>query len=406
MQSGSIRDRINRLNVGASDCCACYPLGDSLKEIDGRWKVKFVGVFASDGEETEIRIATSERPEGGWENVPPAGSAKIVNNAFRRHTAVVTATLPNSPAESDLFYTVWKDGKDVTTDGRIGTDACGPGTGLVGDVPSTGSYVGRLPQLKAPYKLCGLSCHAITSGLQQRTEDGVLKILGGNDDWQIRDQPTVEAYRHLDDYNFQIMVWEDDVWYMELVLYPPSTDDAYKVIANSIFGPTSRWQMMRHWNVINPGDHDYGMDDVKGPEQIAIRKHDGLGQDASYMRRNFQIVHHLVTGAEEVDPLANPKKWRAWKMPNRDFTFVVLDSRLWRSSQDTDIWKDWGWEHVENAYDRADPTRALLGEEQFAWLQQVIRTDAAPLICLTGSMPCTPSGTGDKRRHEKPFRAA
>jgi hypothetical protein len=372
------------LNVGIADCCACYPLGDSLKKVDGKWQVKFVGVFASDGEKTEIRVATSEQPEGGWEKLPVAGSAKIVNNKFRRHTSVTTATLPVSPAESDLFYTVWKDGKNVTADARIGTDACGPGTGMVGDVPASGSYVGRLPQLKAPYKLCGLSCHAINSGLQQRTEDGGLKILGGGDDWQIRDQPTVEAYKHLDDYNFQIMVWEDDVWYMELVLYPPSTDDAYKVVANSIFGPTSRWQMMRHWNVINPGDHDYGMDDVKGPEQIAIRKRDGLGQDASYMRRNFQIVHHLVTGAEEVDPLANPKKWRAWKMPNRDFTFVVLDSRLWRSSQDTDLWKDWGWAHVENAYDRADPTRALLGEEQFAWLQQMIRADSAPLICLTG----------------------
>jgi hypothetical protein len=114
------------------------------------------------------------------------------------------------------------------------------------------------------------------------------------------------------------------------------------------------------------------------------------------MRRNFQIVHHLITGAEEVDPLANPKKWRAWKMPNRDFTFVVLDSRLWRSSQDTDIWKRWGWDKVENPYDRSDPTRALLGEEQFAWLQQVIRTDAAPLICLTGINALHTIWTGNK----------
>ena len=120
------------------------------------------------------------------------------------------------------------------------------------------------------------------------------------------------------------MLWEDDVWYLELVLYPPSTDDAYKIITETLAGTTTRWQMMRHWNVINPGDHDHGMDDVKGPEQIVIRNRDGLGQDAEYMRRNFQIVHHLGTGAEEVDPLANPKKWRAWKMPNRDFTFVVL----------------------------------------------------------------------------------
>ena len=117
--------------------------------------------------------------------------------------------------------------------------------------------------------------------------------------------------------------------------------------------------MMRHWNVINPGDHDYGMDDVKGPEQLVLRLKDGLGQDRDYMRRNFQIVHHLITGEESVDPLVNPKKWRAWKMPNRDFTFVILDSRLWRSSQDTAIWDDEGWGHLRELYDRADPTRGI-----------------------------------------------
>ena len=141
---------------------------------------------------------------------------------------------------------------------------------------------------------------------------------------------------------------------------------------------------MRHWNVINPGDHDYGMDDVKGPEQLAIRWRDGLGQDRDYMRRNFQIVQHLISGDEVVSPTANPKKWRRWKMPNRDFSLLVLDSRLWRSSQDTKMWDDEGWGHVNTLYDRADPTRSLLGEEQFAWLQEVIRTDSSKMICLTG----------------------
>ena len=103
--------------------------------------------------------------------------------------------------------------------------------------PPTGAYVGRLPQLTAPYKLCGLSCHAITSGLQQRQGDG-WQILGGGDIWQFRDQPTVDAYSTSRTYGFQIMCWEDDVWYMELVLYPPSTDDAYKVVTTSICGPT------------------------------------------------------------------------------------------------------------------------------------------------------------------------
>ena len=71
-------------------------------------------------------------------------------------------------------------------------------------------------------------------------------------------------------------------------------------------------------------------------------------------------------------------------MPNRDFTFVVLDSRLWRSRQDVDIWDDQGWDAFKSLYDRTDPTRSLLGEEQFGWLQELLSTDSSPLICLTG----------------------
>ena len=381
------------------ECYGCYALGDSLRKEGDSWKVRFVSLFASEGQQATLRIADVPNPNGGWDNVRVAGSAKIVNNSWRRNTAVITATLPGSPADKTLYYTIWKDGKNVTSDPRIGTAAVGPGTGLVGDVPSNGNYVGRLPRLIAPYRLCGLSCHAITSGLQQRTDSG-LKILGGQAEWQFRDQPTVEAYKHFDDYNFQIMVWEDDVWYMELVLYPPSTDDAFKVITNSICGPTSRWQMMRHWNVINPGDHDYGMDDVKGPEQILIRTVEGLGQDTEYMQRNFQIVQHLITGDEQVDPVANPKKWRAWKMPNRDFTFVILDSRLWRSSQDVDIWDDAGWGKFKSLYDRTDPTRSLLGEEQFAWLQELLSTDSSRLLCLTGINGMHTIWGGGKGKHE------
>lgn len=394
--------------VGVADCLACYPLGDTLKKVEGQWKVRFVGMFASDGQQVEIRVADSETPVGGWKQVPVGGVATIVSNEWRRNTATIEVTLPRNPADTDLYYTIWKDGVDVTADARIGTAACGAGTGLVGDVPTQGDYVGRLPRLVAPYKLCGLSCHAVTSGLQQRTADG-WKMSGGRDIWQFRDQPSVESYKHLEDYNFQIMVWEDDVWYMELVMYPPSTDDAYKIVKLSICGPTSRWQMMRHWNVINPGDHDYGMDDVKGPEQIAIRKTEGLGQDPAYMRRNFQIVHHLITGDEEVDPYENPKKWRAWKMPNRDFTFVVLDSRLWRSSQDVDVWDDQGWESFKSLYDRTDPTRSLLGEEQFGWLQELLSTDSSPLICLTGLNGLhtvwagAKSGKTDSGNHPKNF---
>ncbi|MEM9366115.1 MAG: twin-arginine translocation signal domain-containing protein [Planctomycetota bacterium] len=381
---------------GDIECFSCYPLGDTLRKVSGKWQVRFVGLFATDGQQAEIRVSDSPNPQGGWDKVAVSGRAPIVNHEWRRNTATIHTTLPIDPSEATLYYTVWKDGTNVTADTRVGTDSVGPGTGYVGDVPSSGDYVGRLPRLTAPYKLCGLSCHAITSGLQQRDESG-WKILGGGDDWQFRDQPTLEAYKHLEDYGFQIMCWEDDVWYLELVLYPPSTDDAYRMIAASICGPTSRWQMMRHWNVINPGDHDYGMDDIKGPEQLILRLKDGLGQDRDYLRRNFQIVQHLITGDETVDPDANPKKWRAWKMPQRDFTLAIVDSRLWRSSQDTAIWDDEGWGHLREIYDRADPTRSLLGEEQFAWLQELMRTDSSRLICLTGLNGLHTVWTGGKR---------
>ncbi len=371
------------LDIGIADCLNCYALGDSLKQNDAqKWTARFIGIFASDGETAEIRVSDTEAPAGGWENVPACGTGSIVTNDFRSNTAVIDVQLPHSPAEKTLFYTIWKDGVDVTADRRVGTDACGPGSGFIGDVPGSGNYVGRLPQLKAPYKLCGLSCHAVNEGVQQ-LKNGKWKMTGGKNVWNLRDQPSYGSYQHLDDYDFQVMLWEDDVWYMELVMYPPSTDDAYNIVAHSICGPTSRWQMMRHWNVINPGDHDYGMDDIKGPEQIIIRNVDGLGQDASYIRRNFQIVHHLTTG-EDIDARINPKKWRAWKMPNRDFTLIVCDSRLWRSSQDVDIWDDAGWEKFKSLYDRTDPTRSLLGEEQFGWLQEQLATDSSPLICLTG----------------------
>ena len=399
-----IADVSNQLAPGHADCLSCYPLGDSLAQNDGVWKVRFIGIFDTDGTKAEIRVSDTENPKDGWASVFIAGSANIVSNDFRRNTAVIEVCLPHSPAEKTMYYTVWKDGVNVTSDPRIGTSAVGPGTGLVGDVPRTGSYVGRLPRLGAPYKLCGLSCHAVTSGLQKKTGDG-YQILGGGGEWQFRDQPSEGSYKYLENYNFQIMVWEDDVWYMELVLYPPSTDDAYKVVKNSICGPTSRWQCMRHWNIINPGDHDYGMDDVKGPEQIVIRKIKGLGQDTEYMKRNFQIVHHLITGAEEVDPLENPKKWRAWKMPNRDFTLAILDSRLWRSSQDVDIWDDSGWDSFKRLYDRTDPTRSLLGEEQFSWLNDLITTDSSKLICLTGinGMHTIWTGAAASAKHPQKF---
>ncbi len=370
-RSGLIR--LNELHVA-------YPLGDSLKQSGGKWGCKFIALFRSEGEQVSIRVSDVEHPPGGWENVGVAGSARIVDNEWRRYTAVVDVNLPANPAEKTLYYTVWKDGKNVTEDPRAAPED----EGYLGKQ----SYVGRLPQLSAPYRVATLSCHALHHNNSTLEDTGTYQR-----NW-IHGQPEVGAYQYFNDFNLQVLNWEDDVWYLELIQAPPSTDDAYKMITLTIANPTTRWQMMRYWNVINPGDHDYGMDDVKGPEQILVRKNDDLGQDSLYMARNFSINHHLVQGTEHWIGSENPKDWRRWKMPNGDFTLLILESRLWRSSQDTNIWVKQGWGHRKSLYDRRDPTRSLLGEEQFAWFQEVIRSETSPLIMLSGINCMFPIFTG------------
>ncbi len=363
------------LDVPLNELHVCYPLGDTLRQVDGRWHCKFIGITRSNGEELAIRVADSPEPPGGWKSVPVAGSAPIVSNDFRRYTACVDVALPADPSEKTLYYTVWKDGLNVTRD---------PREGYLGRK----DYVGRLPRLTAPYRVCTLGGHALHRGGTTLPRAGKFQK-----NW-VHGQPTADAYKYFEDYDFQIINWDDDVWYLELLFPPPSTDDACKIITITLANPTTRWQMMRHWNVINPGDHDYGMDDVKGPEQILVRQNEDLGQDPEYMRRNFNLVNHISRGTEERIGDTNPKTWRRWKMPDRDFSLLVMEARLWRSSQDTDLWVRGGWGHKSGLYHRTDTTRTLLGEEQFAWLQQIIRTDTSPLICLTGINCMQPIFTG------------
>ena len=358
-----VPDENKLLDEPVNELQVCYALGDSLKQVDGKWYCRFIVIFRQEGRRARIRISTSEKPAGGWESVPFAGAAAdIVTNDFRRATAVVDCLLPANPSETEMYFTVWKDGEDVTADPR----------------PRAQKYVGRLPQLRAPYRLCGLSCHAISG-----RKPGMDRTGKYQENW-IHDQPLRDAFIYLEHFEFQVMVWEDDVWYLELVLYTTSTDDAYKIITTTLANPMTRWQMMRHWNTLNPGDHDHGMDDVKGPEQIAIRTQPGLGQDMEYMQRNFQIVSHLISGDDSPSGTENPKRWRRWKMPDGDFSLFIVDSRLWRTSQDTHIWETKGWSGKGHIYDRKDPTRSLLGEEQFAWLQEMIRTDSSALMCVSG----------------------
>lgn len=352
------------IEVPANDLHVCYPLGDTLNEIDGVWQCTFIAMFRSDGKETQIRVADTPDPQGGWQSVPVAGSAEIISNHFRLNTASIPVKLPYNPADKTMYYTVWKDGTDVTAD---------PRSGWLGKK----DYVGRLPQLKPPYRLAGLGGHAII-GPANMPE---TYKFGAN--W-IRTQPTPDAYEHFEDYDFQILNWEDDIWYLEVPFAPTSIDDAYKIINLTIGNPTTRWQMMRHWNTLNPGDHDYGMNDLHGPEQYVIRKWNNLGQDPEYIRRNYELVLHITSGDENPSGTENPKHWRRWKMPNGDFTFLLLNARSWRDSLDTALWVNYGWGHRELVYERTDPMRVLLGEEQFAWLREVIRTDTSPLIVITG----------------------
>lgn len=376
------------LDAPRNELHLALPLGDTLRRAaradgtPGPWTVRMVCVFQGEGQRAEVRVATSPDPAGGWESVPVAGAADIVTHDFRQHTALVDVALPAAPNEHTLHYTVWKDGVDVTADPRVGTDAVGPGTGFVPGVPARGDYVGRLPRLRAPYGVCGLSCHAIHGGHAQ------LEGAGDAGPYQVHDQPTEGAFQHLEEFDDQILLWEDDVWYLELYLFPPSTDDAYKIITLTMGGPTTRWQCMRHWNVLNPGDHDFGMDDVKGPEQLAVRNRDGLGQDREYLARNFQIVQHLMQGLDDPSATDNPERWRRWRLPDGDLALLVCDGRLWRSSQDTALWDDEGWDAetvgTRSIHDRTDPTRALLGEAQFAWLTETLRSEPSELVLLTG----------------------
>ena len=370
------------LNVKMNECVGSYALGDTLKKVDNKWQCRFVNIFRNNGKKVDIRISDQKNPPKGWKNVPIAGTGTIVNNNFSRNTSIIDATLPKDPSEKTLYYTVWKDEKNVTADSRIGTSAVGSGTGYPSTVPTSGDYIGRLPQLKAPYKLCGLSCHAVSDRYSSR--NGKWKGTKFFENNFVYDQPTPNAYKNIEAYEFQVMLWDDDIWYTEFLQYPPSVDDVYKNIEITGFGPTGRWKMMRHWNIMNPGDHDHGQDDYKGPEQIILRNHHNLGQDPDYLARNSQTIDLLMLGNTKPTLRGNPKRWRKWKMPNGDFTLVICDARLWRTSQDTSIWINEGWGHKKYLYSRKDPTRVLLGEEQFAWLQNIIKTDTSPLICLTG----------------------
>ena len=368
--------------VAISNLIVAIPMGTTLRLVDRQWRVKILCLFRSEGGTASIRISDQEAPEVQRNQVPVAGKAPIVTNRFRHHTAAVDVALPSDPSEKELYFTVWKDGEDVTGD------------------PRTDPYVARLPRLRSPYKLCGLSCHAIAcyhfsepdKFFPWRVEPWGWRFFSNpkmyhkaelfEEGW-VFEQPRPEAFQHIEAFNFQILLWEDDIWYLELPIFTPTLADVYRTIGLTLGGQVQRRMMMRHWNVLDPGDHDFGMDDVKGTEQYAVRTVDGLPQDGAYLRRNFAAVWHVVTADESEHTTDNPVRYTRWQMPRGDFSLIVTDARLWRTTQTTSIWESKGWAG-QTAWQRTDPTRALLGEEQFVWLDRTIRTDPAPLLVVTG----------------------
>ena len=367
-----------QLHAPVAELYTCYPLGDTLRLENDGWHCTFVALCRTTGKTISIKVARTEDPYESWDNVPVAGLAPLVSNEFRVNTALIDVILPFDPSQQAMYFTVWKDGSNVTSDPRISTHSVGSGTGYQGQVPLDGNYVGRLPILKKPYRICGLSSHPV--------HDEIGNLHDGNrfEPWYIHDQPTPQAFQHFERYNFQILLWEDGVWHLSSPTLPRTLEDAFKTIQITLGGPTTRWQMMRHWNVLNPGDLEYGLIDNQGPEQFVVRTEQQLGHDITYPQRNFQITQHLCRGVANPNPTENPYTWRKWRLPERDLSIYIMDARLWRSSQETRLWDDEGWGHIENVYSRTNPIRVLLGEEQYSWMSQQLKTDASAQICVTG----------------------
>ncbi len=356
VDSVSLAPRQNEpLDTPLNELLVCYPLLETLRAEAGMWRCRFVALCRDDGARLALRIAEVPQPEGGWASIAVAGEAEVVSNDFRLRTAVIDALLPFDPSSRTLYYTVWQDNMDVTPDPRIGTASVGAGTGYLGTVPANGRYVGRLPQLTAPYRLCGLSSHAVIGGQPDLPRAEKYQA------WYVHDQPTPGAYQHLEDFGFQALVWDANIWYLPEEQAAGHLEDAYTVIATTLAGPTTRWQMMRHWNILNPGLGELGS---PAPADAGVAAHDS---EAASTRtpRNQRIALHLTRGVETFDVAREPRNWRRWRSPAGDFSVYLVDARLRKA---------------RGAAADAD----ILGERQYAWLMEGLRTDPAPLICVVG----------------------
>ena len=278
------------LETPINELHTCYALGDSLRYQADGWHCTFIAITRSAGQKVSIRVSNQELSQEEWIHVENHGESSIISNDFRLYTAVIDVILPFPPSEQTLYFTVWKDDENVTHDPRLGSYSIGTGTGFRGKVPQDGNYVGRLPMLKAPYKICGLSSRAIDDNPDPSQASAKFEP------WFVNDQPVEHAFQHIEDYNFQIMLWEDGIWQLSSISPPSTKSDAYKIICTTIAGPTTRWKMMRHWNILNPGGGEYGMEDTKGPEQLLLRNKAGLGQDIHFYAAQLPDCSTLKPG--------------------------------------------------------------------------------------------------------------
>ena len=59
------------------------PLGDTLKQKDNKWSVKFVAIFRQSQKKASIKISNKKNLGENWNQIPVAGTADILSNNFR-----------------------------------------------------------------------------------------------------------------------------------------------------------------------------------------------------------------------------------------------------------------------------------------------------------------------------------
>jgi hypothetical protein len=210
---------------GEPECVAVYASADTLRrDADGKWRVRFLGAFRRSGGRMEIRVADAEKPEGGWGAVAVAGGGEVVpeDGAGDLALAVADVALPGNPADQAWFYTVWRDGRDVTGDARTEPNGA----------------AGRLPRLAAPYRVAWF---------------GPEELRGLPDmPWPRREPAPSDAPDPLREAGCQLVVRELDPWRHPEPFRPVGAADAWARWRQTWGSVRSRRQLLEHWVTVRP----------------------------------------------------------------------------------------------------------------------------------------------------------